>query len=92
MPNPFFSGFDNKPNQQSQAAPNNQSNDLFELFQTVKNSPNPNLAMQNILASNPNFQNVVQYINKNGGNARSAFYNLAAQKGTDPNSILNRLR
>ncbi len=87
MPNPFFNGFNNRPSQQDTVP--NQNMNLLNLMQTIKNSPNPNLAMQNMLSSNPNFQNVVNYINQNGGDARSAFYNMAAQKGIDPNSILN---
>ena len=45
-----------------------------------------------MLANNPNFQNVVNYINQNGGDAKTAFYNLAAQKGVDPNTILSQLK
>lgn len=37
-------------------------------------------------------QNVVNYIKQNGGDAKSAYYNMAAQKGVDPNSILKFLK
>ncbi len=92
MANPIFGMF----NQQSRQAPqpnqssNNQS--LFSMMNQIRNSPNPNMAMQQMLSSNPQFQGMVDYINQNGGDAKSAFYNLAAQKGVDPNSILNQLR
>lgn len=89
MPNPIFNGLSNRANQPVQ---NQQPNNLFDLFQSIKNSSNPNAAMQNMLATNPNFQNVVNYINQNGGDAKTAFYNMAAQKGVDPNSILNPLK
>lgn len=75
-------------NQQS----NTPSNGIFGLIQQVRNSPNPDDAMQNLASTNPQVQEVMDYISKNGGDARSAFYNLAAQKGVDPNSILNQLR
>lgn len=58
----------------------------------VRSSSNPNQAMQQMLSSNPQYQNVMDYINQNGGDARTAFYNMAAQKGIDPESILKQLR
>ena len=42
--------------------------------------------------SNPQLQQVMQYIQENGGDAKTAFYNLAKQKGVDPNDILNQVR
>ena len=71
---------------------NSSSNSLFAVLNRVRNSPNPNQAMQQLLSNNPDYQNVMAYINQNGGDAKSAFYNLAAQKGVDPNSILSQLR
>ena len=70
----------------------NSSQGILELMQQIRNSPNPDAAMQNLASTNPQVQSVMEYINKNGGDARTAFYNLAAQKGVDPNSILNQLR
>lgn len=71
---------------------NQQSPSLFEMYNQVRHSQNPDQAMQILLANNPQYQNVMNYIQQNGGDARSAFYNMAAQKGVDPNSILSKLR
>ena len=87
MSNPIFSSFN-----QRQTAPHSNSHSLLDLMKQVKNSSNPTEAMEKMLTSNPNFQGVVNYINQNGGDAKTAFYNLAAQKGIDPNTILNQLR
>lgn len=84
MSNPIFSSFN-----QQLAAPQSNSNSLLDLMKQVKNSSNPTEMMEKMLTNNPNFQGVVDYINQNGGNAKTAFYNLAAQKGVDPNMILN---
>lgn len=65
---------------------------LFEMYNQVRHSQNPEQAMQMLFANNPQYQNVMNYIQQNGGDARSAFYNMAAQKGVDPNSILSKLR
>lgn len=84
MSNPIFSSF--KSHEQ------NQTDSLSEVFNKVRNSNNPNQFMQQLLVNDPRFQNVVKYIDQNGGNAKAAFYNLAAQKGIDPKLILNKLR
>ena len=67
MSNPIFSS-------QNQ---NTQSNGIFGMIDQIRNSPDPNTAMQNLVSSNPRVQEVIQYVNQNGGNARAAFYNLA---------------
>jgi len=87
MSNPIFSSFNKQ-----QAVPRSNSNSLLDLMNQVRNSSNPTKMMEKMLTSNPNFQGVVDYINQNGGNAKTAFYNLAAQRGVDPNTILNQLR
>ena len=87
MSNPIFSSFNRQ-----QATPQSNSNSLLNLMNQVRNSSNPTEAMEKMLTNNPNFQNVVNYINQNGGDAKTAFYNLAAQKGVDPNTILSQLK
>ena len=89
MSNPILSAFKRNPQQPGQQP---QSNTLIGMLNMVRSSDNPNQAMQQMLASNPQYQNVMNYINQNGGDARTAFYNMAAQKGVDPNSILNQLK
>ena len=87
MSNPIFNSNFNFNNNN-----NNQSDSLFSMLNQIRNSSDPNAAMQNILFTDPRFQEIVTYINQNGGDAKSAFYNMAAQKGVDPNSILNQLK
>ncbi len=79
MANPIFSGF----GQQNQPPQNN----LIAMLNQIRKSPNPNAAAASMLS--PEMQT---YISQNGGDAKTAFYNLAAQKGIDPNQILNTLR
>lgn len=62
------------------------------MLNQIRNAQNPQAAAEQMLFNNPNFREVLTYINQNGGDAKSAFYNLAAQKGIDPNSILNQLK
>ena len=85
MSNSVLSNFANSNRQQ-------QSPSLFDMYNQVRYSQNPDQAMQMLFANNPQYQNVMNYIQQNGGDARSAFYNMAAQMGVDPNSILSKLR
>ena len=86
MSNPIFSSFGNN-NLQTQQQPS-----WIDMINQVKNSSNPDATMQMLLSNHPKYQEVMQYIQHNGGDAKSAFYNMAAQKGIDPNTILSRLR
>lgn len=58
---------------------------LKQLISLYKNNPNQ------FMQANPQFQQVTQFVNQNGGNPKEVFYQLAKQKGVDPSSILNQL-
>lgn len=85
MSNSVLSNFANSNSQQ-------QSPSLFDMYNQVRHSQNPDQAMQMLFANDPQYQNVMNYIQQNGGDARSAFYNMAAQMGVNPNFILSKLR
>ena len=82
MSNPIFSSSNQSQNINSPIA----------LLNQIRNAANPQEMAEQILFNNPNFKEVVNYINQNGGDAKTAFYNLAAQKGVDPNNILSQLQ
>ena len=44
------------------------------------------------LMQGPQYQQAMQLIQQAGGDARAAFYNLARQKGVDPEQILSMLK
>ena len=48
--------------------------------------------MQSMLMNNPNYKFVMDYVNQNGGDPKSAFYKMAKEKGVDPNQILSMLK
>jgi hypothetical protein len=68
------------------------NNPIMKLFQMVMGSKNQNTAMQNAAQQNPQLQQTIEYINKNGGNAKQLYYNMCQQKNTDPNIIINQLK
>lgn len=76
-----------------QTAPQNTNlEQIKQMMNLVRLSSNPKMALQSMIQSNPQMQNVINYINQNGGDAKAAFYNLARQKGVDPEQVLNILR
>lgn len=66
-------------------------NQVKQMLQVIKSAGNPQLMMQQMLGSNPQYSQVMQYIQQNGGNAKQAFYALAKQQGVDPQQIINAL-
>ena len=58
----------------------------------VKASQNPQAAINQMAQSDPRMQQVMQVVNQNGGDAKTAFYNLAKQRGVDPNTIIKQLQ
>lgn len=58
----------------------------------VRSAGNPQMMLNQMLANNPNYQQVQQLIQQSGGDPQKAFYSLANQMGVDPNQILNSLK
>lgn len=48
--------------------------------------------MQSMINQNPQMKQVMEMVNKNGGNPKDAFYALAKEKGVNPDDILNMLK
>jgi hypothetical protein len=48
--------------------------------------------MSKLIQSNPRLRMAYNMVQQSGGNAKTLFYQLAQQKGIDPNSILNQLK
>lgn len=58
----------------------------------IKASGNPTAMMQQMMMTNPNYKQVMEYVNKNGGDPKKAFFQMAQEKGVNPESILSMLR
>ena len=58
----------------------------------VRASQHPQETINQMVQSNPQMQQVMQYVQQNGGDARAAFFALARQKGVDPNAIIQQVR
>lgn len=62
------------------------------MINLLKASKNPSAMMQSLAATNPQMRSVMEMVNRHGGDARAAFYDLAKQKGVDPNEVLSYLQ
>ena len=67
-------------------------NQITGLINTIKGAGNPMAMMQQMAGNNPQMRQVMQLVNQNGGDAKTAFYNLAREKGVDPEQILSQVR
>lgn len=59
------------------------------MISAVKASRNPQAMIQNMVQRNPQVQ---QLLRQSGGDPKAAFYNLAQQKGVNPDEIINLLK
>lgn len=49
---------------------------------------NPQMMIQQM----PQYRQMVEFVNQNGGDAKSIFYNQAKQMGVDPEEIVKAMR
>ena len=48
--------------------------------------------MQNaVMQNNPQIRQAMDYVNAHGGNPKTAFYQLARERGIDPNTIISMI-
>jgi hypothetical protein len=52
---------------------------------------NPQMAMNQMLMSNPRVQQALNFVKQAGNNPQEAFINLAKQKGVNPQEFINEL-
>lgn len=71
---------------------NNNLNQIKQMMNMVQSSRNPQMMLQSIAQSNPQMKQVMDIVNKSGGNPRAAFYKMAKEKGVDPEQVLSMLR
>ena len=48
--------------------------------------------MNQMIQSNPQYKQVMDYVKQNGNDPKAAFYKMAQEKGVNPDDILNALK
>ena len=64
---------------------------IKQMIGMVKNAGNPQAMMNQLIQSNPQMGQVMNLVQRYGGDPQKAFYALAQQKGVNPDEILSML-
>lgn len=67
----------------------NSLQQIKNMMSVFKNSSNPQALIQNMLQQNPQIRTLIQ---QSGGDPKTAFYNLAKQRGINPDEILGMFK
>ena len=62
------------------------------MMNTLRSAGNPQMMLNQMMSQNPQIKEVMDYVSQNGGDAKSAFYKLAEEKGVNPDEILGMLK
>lgn len=71
---------------------NHNTDTAKSIFNMLNGSSNPYQLLINMAAKNPMIKNIMDSADKSGKSYQDMFYELAKQKGVDPNSIINQLK
>ena len=63
-----------------------------QAYNLIRNAGNPQAMMQQVLGSNPQYQQVMKLVQDNGGDPKATFYSVANQLGVNPEDILSALK
>lgn len=75
--------------QQLNPAQNNSH--IVNAFRMMRGAKNPQQMLMNMAQQNPQMKQTLDMINNSGKSPKDLFYELAKQKGVDPNQILSML-
>ena len=67
---------------------NLNQNRFMQTMKMIKSVGNPQMMIQQM----PQYKQVMDYIEANGGDAKNAFYTKAKEMGLDPDEIVNVLQ
>lgn len=65
---------------------------IKNMMNMIRGAGNPQMMLNQMVSQNPQMQQVMQYVKQNGGDAKSAFYKLANERGMNPDDVLNMLK
>lgn len=65
---------------------------IKQMMNTLRMASNPQTMLTEMVNSNPQVKQAMDYVNNNGGDAKAAFYQLAQENGVNPDEIINMLK
>lgn len=63
-----------------------------QIMNAVRSAQNPQAALNQIIMTNPQMKQVMDIVQKHGGDPMTAFREEAKARGVDPNEILDMLK
>lgn len=69
-----------------------QMNQVKQMMGALKSSRNPQQLLINMMGNNPQFKQMLQMIRQSGMSPKDLFYQMAQQKGVDPEQLINQLK
>ena len=63
-----------------------------KLMNMLRSAQNPQLLLNQLVMNNPQMKQVMDIVQKHGGDPMTAFRKEAEARGVDPNEILNMLK
>lgn len=82
----------NKPNGNNPQLNPQWMQQVKNMMHQVQAAANPQLALNQLLMSNPQLAQAFSLIRSMGGNPQNTFYNYAKQMGINPEDVLNSLK
>lgn len=76
---------------QSLSLPNNMKQ-IQQMANMFKNAKNPQQLIMNMVNQNPQMKQVLEMLQNSNKSPKDLFYEMAQQKGVDPNQILSMLQ
>ena len=75
----------------NQSLPNNlqQIKNMMNMFKGAKN---PQQMLTNMANQNPQMKQIIDMVNNSNKSPKDLFYDMAKQKGVDPNQIISMLQ
>ena len=67
-------------------------NPIVQLFKMAQKSNNPQQFITELAKNNSKTKQMLELIDSSGKSPKDLFYQMAKQKGVDPNQILNMLK
>lgn len=77
---------------QQLALNNPMTGKIKQMMGMVRNAQNPQAMLNQMMNSNPNLKQAMDFINQSGGDPKAAFYSMADKMGVNPQDILNMLK
>ena len=65
---------------------------IKQMMQMMRSAGNPQAMINQMMMTNPQIKQAMDFVKASGGDPKAAFYRLAEQRGINPQDILNQLK